>query len=168
MIRYLGGYAISTLIPSLAASVSALGSVLIPLGAEIGRLTAVANVSLDLPDPGLLLTQIASWLSQLPDLIAALPAARASANLDVSASLGLLVALQTQIQGLIDLVGGLLAVGGIHAYELQGAPSNWGSDVSSQLGGGIPGGVGSTGYGVLLVTESGAARVALRTLFGIT
>ena len=129
-------------------------------------LAAVASINVQVGDPASLIASAVSFVASgqasaglalvsPTDLLNAL-----TANLSVN--VGLTASLNSAIAGYLAIAAGF-SVGGIAAYAIDSTAGATGSDLSAVLTSGLPGGGGSGAHvqGVLLLTESPTAFVAL-------
>jgi hypothetical protein len=172
--EYLGGFSVGAAIPTLA---SVQASLIANLNAQLGDLSAKMagavqmSVSLAVIPPSIE-ASIALLTSAIASASAALTNPVAALNITVAADLILLIgaqiaALEVAISAAVEL-GGVLTTAGIHMYLLEGEIGAFGTDLQTQLAGGMPGGSGPTQEGVAIVLLAGSpvSIAALRTVFG--
>lgn len=161
----IGSGSVGTFMPSsfaaLAAAVAAIQLPIVDLEAQISGAIA-ASASISIQPPSLDLSAALDAALQLPGISIDI---NVMANL--AASLNLTLGQFQLVLALLLAVQLAFGTAGVYAFALEGQITKMGPDLTTLLGGGIPGlgDPNAQGFGVMLLAQDGGAVTALKTLF---
>lgn len=162
MLTHLGGTSIAQALPVTTLAMAPIGLALPQLTTQAAALTLAIKTPV-LPDVDAVVASLQAAVLNAADSLLNFP----QAQVDMTATVGVeLALLSSAIGALLQLQGQLMAaagVGGIHLYSYDGTAAAMGGEVSAQIGGGVPGGMGPSAplKAIMLVTESPATFEAL-------
>lgn len=174
-IQYLGSLSVGGTIPGASAGISAgISGVTAALDNLLAQLAALAAF---VPAPISFAQQLALAQSMVVSVNAAIAAGLPVPNLAAQIAIiaAQVAALTAQIAGIqanlavMTALSSPLAAAGVHAWAYDGATNQFGSELASELSGGVPGGSGGThANGLALVTIVGATWTAMGSVFKVT
>jgi hypothetical protein len=167
-VTYGGSLTLGQCVPTASAAQIALDASLgLAMPDFQARLTGALALSVSPPpDLSALIASAQALLAALQSLLAA-PLPDASATAALVTELQATMATLTAHLALSASLGSLLSTAGIHFYAFAGRADAMGSEMASQLSGGLPGGAGGSESvaGVVMLANDGGAIAALESMF---